>query len=88
MRLIDADALMNEICKVHDEEAFTEEFELWINDAPTIDPVVHGEWIRQVDENDWVEFVCSECEFTCLEGADYIFCPKCGAKMDLKGETE
>ena len=59
--------------------------EALIEDAPVADNVVHGEW-----EYKWFDSICSVCGFlnkaemvTRLRN-DWPYCPKCGAKMDLK----
>ena len=61
---------------------------------PTIvAPVRHGRWVDHC-VRDWR---CSECgdkiiKFRSVDGYCYDdkpnFCPNCGAKMDLNGETE
>ena len=90
MRLIDADALINDretfivigagdnICiDIAD-----------INKAPTIEakPVVHGEWKPKKHKlfGNTYEHICSccGCDYAL---AEYYFCPNCGA--DMRGET-
>ncbi len=58
---------------------------LWaVDDIPAADvaPVVHGRWeiIRWSDAS-----CCSRCgiEFNFGNSEEFIFCPNCGAKMDL-----
>ena len=92
MRLIDADMLLT-VPNVRKVTEFDEtgEFVTYlavpveaIEKAPTIEaePVRHGRWIK----NEWVlnRVTCSECKcyFDSLE-AD-LYCPNCGAKMDLE----
>lgn len=85
MRLIDADALLNNPITVTGLIGGKYSFEglplSAIRNAPTIDavPVVHGKWI-----DGW----CSVCEYHAphfsLSSAHYnsAYCPNCGAKMD------
>ena len=55
-----------------------------IADFPAADvvPVRHGRW------NDWEVFwkECSCCQYRTQKNnaREYLFCPKCGAKMDLE----
>lgn len=66
-----------------------------IEREPAVDavPVRHGRWVDHC-VRDWR---CSECgdkiiKFRSVDGYCYDdkpnFCPNCGKKMDLKGETE
>lgn len=52
-----------------------------IIDAPEIDPIVHGRWLPVDEKED--AFDCSVCD--AMVKKRHNFCPKCGAKMDLKG---
>lgn len=84
MRLIDADALIEEALT---EGAYGYVDALQIENAPTVDAVqvVHGRWI---DKGEYA--VCTECggrSGTQYDGVEPIplmtqFCPNCGAKMD------
>lgn len=95
MRLIDADAILNETgnfyCFNGSDKYYHESV---IANAPTIDaprwvrcidalPVVHGEWVKI---NHW--YYCSECGsemlFTGTFDEDQRYCYSCGAKMDGK----
>lgn len=63
-----------------------DEFLMWLNSEATVDvaPVVHGRWIRVVDNNGQHQV----CEF-CGEWKYHInqkFCGECGARMDGKDE--
>ena len=102
MRLIDADELS--MSKFHPvpythitpKDADAESYKWGWNDAvdaimseaPTIDPVKHGRWLRTnyTDYDDTWE--CSECgaTWTFLEGTpkdnEANYCPHCGTKMD------
>ena len=63
------------------EQLFRKRVEL----APTIDAeeVIHARWIRKGNKNE-----CSRCGFFYFSTrADYRRCPKCEAKMDMKGVT-
>ena len=85
MRLIDADALI--------EEALTEGAcgyidALQIAIAPTVDavPVRHGRWETNSDRPD--SLICSVCKcgFDMWKHDHHNFCPNCGAKMDEVSE--
>lgn len=45
-------------------------------------PVVHGKW--GTDRFGMERSVCSICRATYVGGDFWNYCPKCGAKMDLK----
>lgn len=53
-----------------------------VNDQPVVDPVKHGRWI--LDENEKIPLyrikTCSLCGCR-VNGAQFNFCPHCGAKM-------
>ena len=97
MRLIDADALIDDMCEdcgavgngACDKDVCA--YVLWVKDAPTIEaePVIHGMWEKWHGDN---RFHCTVCECYANVETDsygYItsqflddFCPNCGAKMD------
>ena len=65
-----------------------------VSDAPAADvaPVVHGQWIIGVDDDDF-DVKCSKCEWTDIFEVAGIaaverivktmhYCPNCGARMD------
>ena len=92
-RLIDANALLDEIQRVRNKYKKVTTFTTHnviacIKIAPTVDAVevVHGRWI---DEYPYVR--CSECNAEWLncrtdnEPKLFYYCPKCGAKMDGDG---
>lgn len=62
----------------------------FIDDAPTIDLVRHGEWkSKMLDKFRKYEVVCSECGAKYIgnydaydEPYDFNYCPNCGAQMD------
>ena len=90
MRLVDVDELKKQMCN----ECFggncgyrCYEWTL-MNNAPTVDPVKHGEW--RYDEALELEW-CSECGFGKRKGDKrwYSYCPNCGCKMEVvKHETD
>lgn len=103
MRLIDADAL--DAVKFHPlpythitpSGANAESYKWGWNDAidaiiesaPTIDPVVHGEWIYDMNTNLDPLYVCSRCgqwAFAGDKGKLPNYCENCGAKME--GDAE
>ena len=85
MRLIDADALIN------DRENFIvigagDNICIDISDiakAPTIEaePVKHGRWEFEVGMNFYKERNCPVCKKR-IESNFWSYCPNCGAKMD------
>lgn len=89
MRLIDADALRQEIeSKIYWGQVSKDNVESLgeIDDAPTVDavPVVYGQWVRHYyDSGEQVgdEWYCSECNM-CNDRRRTWYCPHCGAKMD------
>lgn len=89
-RLIDADALIDHMiktyCKYNCERwcrscwvyDATDEFE----NAPTVDPVKHGHWLRPKGKG---YGVCSNCGMNrvdLLDGYEHNYCEVCGAKME------
>ena len=81
MRLIDADALI--------EEALTEGAYGYVDakqiaDAPTVDvaPVRHGRWETNSDRPDTLICSVCKCGFDMWKHDPHNFCPNCGAKMD------
>lgn len=93
MRLIDADALIQEMYRIAEEtnneaihiDCIVDEA---VGNAPAVDavPVVHGHWIleREPDGKPYA-FHCSVCDddfhrIGNIVASDY--CPDCGAKMD------
>lgn len=79
MRLIDTDALPTLATELRLKNGKTKHFVGVefddIRNAPTIDPVRHGEWIDS--SNGWM---CTCCKMDTSK--DWNFCPNCGAKMD------
>lgn len=97
MRLIDADALQKKIsalCEKNKElidRWFTNIVDDEIENAPTIDAVKHGRWVKRTDENCWW-YECSECgdyPMKNVYGHEKLsaYCPNCGARM-VRGEEE
>ena len=97
MRLIDADALIEDIVKFYDEAQMAETFEMvnkvcdHITEAPTIDAVsvVRGSWglVRTVKTNScpehWLKCsVCGKYRVIKMGEAFPDWCENCGAKMD------
>lgn len=95
MRLIDADYILNNL---NTEFGFYDTYEIpeILEQCPTVDaePVKHGKWIPIEDFNGDFFYECSCCggDFTCIEGTpeknDMLYCPFCGAKMDLKDSEQ
>lgn len=90
MRLIDADALKPTNAGLVDaagnfygaaDFVFLDD----IKDAPTVDPVKHGEWILEVRDKELPENFakCSICNFPVSRWwGQNKYCPNCGAKMN------
>lgn len=83
MRLIDADALI--------EEALTEGAYGYVDakqiaDAPTINvvPVRHGRWKKEPTDSFGFEpdYICSVCKKYAPDDWHPKYCPNCGARMD------
>ena len=87
MRLINADALIDDIEKSTFNRTIKEFFEDFVEDTPTVEakPVVRGEWVEfDIDYGGipTVGYQCSECGQS--NGFLTDFCPNCGA--DMRGE--
>lgn len=82
MRLVDANALLEKAWDANTRIGYVQVVDVGdIIDAPTIDPVKHGKWIKQNPMVDTEE--CSECGYNILgEEFETPFCPWCGSKMD------
>lgn len=103
MRLIDAEALINEwnglikLMATNSDGVVPVDFGAVIgavSKAPTVDAVevVHGRWIKKTADCIYY-YACSECGEPVLRsqwGCDFFskFCPNCGAKMDGEGKSE
>ena len=81
MRLIDADALI--------EEALTGGVYCYVDAlqiaiAPTVDvvPVQHGRWETNSDRPDTLICSICKCGFDMWKHDPHNYCPNCGAKMD------
>jgi len=52
----------------------------------------HGAWISELAENGWKDTICSVCGWTFNDdihvSLDYLYCPSCGSRMDLKAKDE
>lgn len=87
MRLIDADGIKDSI-KWNRTDA-DDLIKYYIDSAPTVDavPVVHAKW-NLADDGDGI--VCSNCgeDFCTIvyEEERMLYCPHCGAKMDLEDD--
>jgi len=82
MRLIDADALKEEVNKKKVVGRFNTL--LLIDNAPTVEERPQGEWIRKPNEHR-VDIICTNCGYD--DGYScFKYCPNCGA--DMKGGTE
>jgi uncharacterized paraquat-inducible protein A len=54
------------------------------------DPVRHGHWIKEFENEDGRNLRCSECRmvFYVGKGRDGNYCPNCGARMDEERREE
>ena len=92
MRLIDADALRDEIAVLFERNPnlidgwLAYAVEDTIDDAPTIDPVKHGRWIKAKRHGCWsyadVYKQCSECGKVTFLAEKMNYCPNCGTRME------
>ena len=90
MRLIDADEIMRALSIFNDTTNGNSHFlngietakEL-IEDAPTVDPVIHAKWIFDRPHH----YRCSSCNAMWGDSAvTMVHCPGCGARMDPRFE--
>ena len=79
MRLIDADALIEEALT---EGAYGYVDAFQIANAPTVDavPVRHGQWETNSDRPDTLICSVCKCGFDMWKHDPHNFCPNCGAK--------
>lgn len=80
------------------EKAAMNTFLFYLDACPTMEAQIvrHGRWdITARDEYEWGEITCSECgtgydmdvsgdDLVYLLKFDYLYCPCCGARMDLE----
>lgn len=98
MRLIDADALIEDIFKEIDTYkniflsgdhcAGMRNAVRLVKRLPTIDPVKHGHWI---DTGRADYYLNKEYRCSCCNSVDYLcspYCYNCGAKMDSEQKEE
>ena len=87
MRLIDADALIEEALT---EGAYGYVDALQIAITPTIDamPVRHGQWETNSDRPDTLICSVCKCGFDMWKHDPHNFCPNCGAKMERCEDCE
>ena len=97
MRMIDADALMENGIKVEFGYNYDglilipmRDVRRSIDNAPTVDaePVRHGRWVENGKEYS-IRVMCDRCSICgSTQGIDWMnYCPHCGAKMDEGGEN-
>lgn len=81
MRLIDADALIEEAL-TNVTYGYVDALQIAI--APTIDamPVRHGQWETNSDRPDTLICSVCKCGFDMWKHDPHNYCPNCGAKMD------
>ena len=99
MRLIDADAFIEENAEIIDCEInhpkYQDTIRELIDEAPTVEARQHGEWICEgamADYTNVLVFRCSVCEEHFVGHAEdkksRHFCPNCGADMRKEGDKE
>ena len=88
MRLIDADALLEEAWDVDCRCGYVQVVDVGsIEEAPTIEakPVVHAHWV-DVNPNLHIGMKCSLCgariKYSEFFNGNHRYCHKCGARMD------
>ena len=81
MRLIDADALIEEALT---EGAYGYVDALQIAIEPTVDAALvrHGQWETNSDRPDTLICSVCKCRFDMWKHDPHNYCPNCGAKMD------
>lgn len=94
MRLIDVDALVNQIRQEPTDGMYTEEILKIIAEQPIVEaiPIVHARWVGESDGYAdglpvYDVWHCGECGYTIDDGTDDpdllpAFCPNCGSNMD------
>lgn len=91
MRLIDADALETHWeCFADPDLDYEYVLKVDIDNAPTIDPVKHGRWVKLDMHPHLADHKCTACGEsayvpTCMGEPMYLFCPNCGALMREDG---
>ena len=74
------------------EHLLVHDFLRYVWEAPTIDPVRHGRWINESEEDEChnVECECSLCHHKDIHAVSAIvpYCWHCGAKMDGGSDDE
>lgn len=101
VRLIDADALIQELCGdcigiMKDGECRFGKMcgdMQFVRNAPTIDPVKHGRWIDRRSIAAMNRYECSVCKrMTTVDEfmgkPMYAYCPWCGARMEGDGDDQ
>lgn len=81
MRLLVADDYPCRICEKQYCYKNCEKFNLWLDTVVEAEPIVHGEWIHDINNL----YACSEClmrQTQRMRGRLMNYCPNCGAKMD------
>ena len=93
MRLLVADNYPCNKCEVKYCRQNCSKFNLWLDTIVEAEPVVHGEWIDEIEPKAVTAsgrevhvFKCSACGFTWANKTAVLHyfkhCPNCGAKMD------
>lgn len=90
MRIIDADALINEFDRTFLGNNPRGVIRATIENAPTIEPErKKGEWLHKSKQlaalNTAWWYECSICGYHAFNGMRTDFCPNCGA--DMRGES-
>lgn len=89
MRLIDADALTEQVKQEPTDGMYTHEVVALVEEQPTIEavPMRPAQWIKLYAYAGMEQYKCSACRAecfvpTCMGEPMYDFCPNCGAKID------
>ena len=53
-----------------------------INQLPPIDPVKHAKWTYDDESNTGIYAICSACGESVYQAGEWLYCPRCGAKME------
>lgn len=100
MRLIDADALRDRILGWFHRDSQDADIQddmaasviMGIDAAPTVDPVRHARWLPVKDDyGRHHQGQCSNCGCEPLRNpfhSPWMYCPNCGARMDMEVPDE
>ena len=90
MRIIDADQA-KELAEICVGDIFLQTaVKVLLDKTPTVDavPVVHGRYVRVIDDDITDHYECSVCHgYIPYDFTYFLYCPHCGAKMGGVGNA-